>query len=141
MLIRNCVIVLIGFCVVDSLMCSKCCWYIVFSCFSDSVRCELCLLVVMVWILFMIIVCVVFSIVWLEVELSRMYSDLGVVIRMCGGVLCIYVCLVCGVLLVCMVVWIVMLGRLSFFSLVWMFFSGFFRLMWMLLDSVFSGDM
>lgn len=70
-----------------------------------------------------------------------MYSDLGVVMRMCGVCLCSVVCLVCVVLLVCIVVWIVGIGRLSCVSDLVMLVSGVLRFMWMLFDSVFSGDM
>lgn len=139
-LMRKCVIFLIGFCVVDSLICSSGCGYSVCRCFSDSVRWLLCLLLVRVWILLMIMLCILVSICWFDFELSRMYSDLGVVIRMCGGCLCIVLCLICGVLLVCIVLWILMLGRLRCVSFLWMLVSGCFRLMWMLLDSVFSGE-
>lgn len=63
LLIRKCVIVLIGFCVVDSLMCGSVCLVNVLRCLSDSVRWLLCLDDVSVWILLMMIECM-FDSIW-----------------------------------------------------------------------------
>ncbi len=73
-------------------------------------------------------------------EPSRMYSDSGVVTRMCGGCLRMYARSACGVSPVRTAVRIATPGRPSFSSSARMPSSGSSRLMWMSFDSAFNGD-
>ena len=129
-----------GFCVADKPIRCRRRWHSDSSRSSDSARCAPRLLPATAWISSTITLRVLFSISRPEAEPSRMYSDSGVVTRMCGGVLRIHARSVCGVSPVRTAVRIVTCGRSSLSSPARMPASGSSRLRWMSLDKAFSGD-
>ncbi|ULU25840.1 hypothetical protein DYST_02778 [Dyella terrae] len=130
----------IGFCVADKPMRSKRRWHSDSNRSSDSARCAPRLLDAMAWISSTITVRVAFSIARPDSEPSRMYSDSGVVTRMCGGCLRIPLRSACGVSPVRTAVRMSTSGRPSLRSSARMPSSGASRLMRMSLESAFSGD-